>query len=104
MRAQVRRLEEQQKRRAKRVSSDTLLRSVAQVQTILRDALTVTLSAQAPLVNEHLREPLEAFCTRRSAQQLLEDVQAVELTLRRLRTNANARLALEALMSRFVYQ
>ena len=104
LRAQVRRLEEQQKRRAKRVSSDTLLRSVAQVQTVLRDALTVALSAQAPLVNEHLREPLEAFCTRRSAQQLLEDVQAVELTLRRLRTNANARLALEALMSRFVYQ
>ena len=103
LRAQVRRLEEQQKRRAKRVSSDTLLRSVAQVQTVLRDALTVALSAQAPLVNEHLREPLEAFCTRRSAQQLLEDVQAVELTLRRLRTNANARLALEALMSRFVY-
>ena len=104
LRAQVRRLEEQQKRRAKRVSSDTLLRSVAQVQTVLRDALTVALSAKAPLVNEHLREPLEAFCTRRSAQQLLEDVQAVELTLRRLRTNANARLALEALMSRFVYQ
>lgn len=103
LRAQVRRLEEQQKRRAKRVSSDTLLRSVAQVQTVLRDALTVALSAQAPLVNEHLREPLEAFCTRRSAQQLLEDVQAVELTLRRLKTNANARLALEALMSRFVY-
>ena len=71
LRAQVRRLEEQQKRRAKRVSSDTLLRSVAQVQTVLRDALTVALSAQ---------------------------------TLRRLRTNANARLALEALMSRFVYQ
>ena len=104
LRAQVRRLEEQQKRRAKRVSSDTLLRSVAQVQTVLRDALTVALSAQAPLVNEHLREPLEAFCTRRSTPQLLEDVQAVELTLRRLRTNANARLALEALMSRFVYQ
>ena len=103
LRAQVRRLEEHQMRRAKRVSSDTLLRSVAQVQTVLRDALTVALSAQAPLVNEHLREPLEAFCTRRSAQQLLEDVQAVELTLRRLKTNANARLALEALMSRFVY-
>ena len=77
---------------------------MAQVQTVLRDALTVALSAQVPLVNEHLRELLEAFCTRRSAQQLLEDVQAVELTLRRLRTNANARLALEALMSRFVYQ
>ncbi len=68
MRAQVRRLEEQQKRRAKRVSSDTLLRSVAQVQTVLRDALTVALSAQAPLVNEHLREPL-----RRPVQQLLSD-------------------------------
>ena len=102
LRAQVRRLEDQQKRRAKRVASDTLLHSVAQVQTVLRDALTLSLSAQLPLINEHLREPLTAWCERRSPERLLQDVQAVEITLRRLRTNANARLALEALMSRFV--
>ena len=62
----------EQKRRAKRVSSDTLLRSVAQVQTVLRDALTVALSAR-------LRWSM-SICVnlwRRSAppfrQQLLED-------------------------------
>ena len=102
LRAQVRRLEEQQKRRAKRVTSDTLLRSVAQVQTVLRDALALSLGAEAPLINEHLRQKLGSWCEHRTVDMLLQDVQAVELTLRRLRTNANARLALEALMSRFV--
>lgn len=102
LRAQVRRLEEQQKRRAKRVTSDTLLRSVAQVQTVLRDALALSLGAEAPLINEHLRQKLGSWCEHRTVDVLLQDVQAVELTLRRLRTNANARLALEALMSRFV--
>ena len=75
----------------------------AQVQPVLGVGWGVALRARAPLINDHRRAPREASPPRRSAQQLLEDVQAVELTLRRLRTNANARLALEALMSRFVY-
>ena len=102
LRAQVRRLEEQQKRRARRIQTDTLIRAVADIQTVLRDALTLQLGAQAPLLNEYLREPLQEYAARTSPAQTLSDVQAVETTLRRLRTNANARLALEALMSRFV--
>lgn len=102
LRAQVRRLEEQQKRRARRIQTDTLIRAVADIQTVLRDALTLQLGAQAPLLNEYLREPLQEYTARTSPAQTLSDVQAVETTLRRLRTNANARLALEALMSRFV--
>lgn len=102
LRAQVRRLEEQQKRRARRIQTDTLIRAVADIQTVLRDALTLQLGAQAPLLNEYLREPLQEYAARTSPTQTLSDVQAVETTLRRLRTNANARLALEALMSRFV--
>ena len=98
----MRRLEEQQKRRARRIQTDTLIRAVADIQTVLRDALTLQLGAQAPLLNEYLRELLQEYAARTSPAQTLSDVQAVETTLRRLRTNANARLALEALMSRFV--
>lgn len=101
LRAQVRRLEEQQKRRAKRIQTDTLVQSINAIQSVLRDALTVQLGAQVPLVNEHAREQLHEYAARTTVAQTLQDVQAVDTTLRRLRT-VNARLALEALMSRFV--
>lgn len=102
LRAQLRRLEEQQKRRARRVQTDTLARAVSDIMLVLRDVLTIQLDARVPLVNEHLREQLHEYAAITTAANTLDTVRAAEATLHRLGTNANARLALEALMSRFV--
>ena len=102
LRSQVRRLEDEQKRRAKRIQSDTLLRSMTEIQTVLRDVLTLQLNSGSALMNEHARDALAEFAARTSAAQTLEHVQALEVVLGRLRTNANARLLIEGFMGRFV--
>jgi len=53
-------------------------------------------------MNEHARDALAEFAARTSAAQTLEHVQALEVVLGRLRTNANARLLIEGFMGRFV--
>ena len=103
LRSQVRRLEDEQKRRAKRIQSDTLLRSMTEIQTVLRDVLTLQLNSGSALMNEHARDALAEFAARTSAAQTLEHVQALEVVLGRLRTNANARLLIEGFMGRFVH-
>jgi len=103
LRSQVRRLEDEQKRRAKRIQSDTLLRSMTEIQTVLRDVLTLQLKSGSALMNEHARDALAEFAARTSATQTLEHVQALEVVLGRLRTNANARLLIEGFMGRFVH-
>ena len=103
LRSQVRRLEDEQKRRAKRIQSDTLLRSMTEIQTVLRDVLTLQLNSGSALMNEHARDALTEFAARTSAAQTLEHVQALEVVLGRLRTNANARLLIEGFMGRFVH-
>ncbi|MFC2762984.1 MAG: DNA polymerase III subunit delta', partial [Rothia dentocariosa] len=103
LRSQVRRLEDEQKRRAKRIQSDTLLRSMTEIQTVLRDVLTLQLNSGSALMNEHAGDALAEFAARTSAVQTLEHVQALEVVLGRLRTNANARLLIEGFMGRFVH-
>ena len=76
---------------------------MTEIQTVLRDVLTLQLKSGSTLMNEHAREALAEFAARTSAAQTLEHVQALEVVLGRLRTNTNARLLIEGFMGRFVH-
>ena len=101
-RAQVRQLEEDQKRRAKRIQTDTLDRFLADIQTVFRDVLTVQLSTGADIINAHLADDIYAYAERTSPERTLAHLDTVATTRRRIRTNAGARLAFEAMMTSFI--
>ncbi|HIY95746.1 MAG TPA: DNA polymerase III subunit delta' [Candidatus Rothia avicola] len=101
-RAQVRQLEEDQKRRAKRIQTDTLDRFLADIQTVFRDVLTVQLATGADIINAHLADDIYAYAERTSPDRTLAHLDTVATTRRRIRTNAGARLAFEAMMTSFV--
>ena len=101
-RAQVRQLEEDQKRRAKRIQTDTLDRFLADIQTVFRDVLTVQLSTGADIINAHLTDNIYAYAERTSPNRTLAHLDTVATTRRRIRTTAGARLAFEAMMTSFI--
>ncbi|WP_154604884.1 DNA polymerase III subunit delta' [Arthrobacter sp. AQ5-05] len=112
MRAQVRALEEDQKRRSKRSVTDQLDRALTDLLCFYRDVLVLQLAAQgAPavahspdqaatveLVNESLREALGEFATRTRPEATLARMDAINDVRRRLTTtNVSPLLALEAM-------
>ena len=101
-RSQLRQLEEDQKRRAKRIQTDTLDRFLADIQTVLRDVLTLQLRTDSALINAHLGQGLYDYAASGSAERTLARLDAVAATRRRLQSNASPRLAFEAMMTGFV--
>lgn len=101
-RSQLRQLEEDQKRRAKRIQTDTLDRFLADIQTVLRDVLTLQLRTDSELINAHLGQGLYDYAASGSAERTLAHLDAVAATRRRLQSNASPRLAFEAMMTGFV--
>ena len=97
LRAQVKDLEDHQKRRAKRAHVDGVDRILTDVQSLLRDLLTVQLRMDAPLVNEERRAELESAAGRTSAESTLTSMDAIATTRARLGANVPPALALEAL-------
>lgn len=101
-RAQVRQLEEDQKRRAKRIQTDTLDRFLADIQTVFRDVLTLQMGTGAELINAHMAQQIQAYATRTTPEAALAHLETVATTRRRMSTNASARLAFEAMMTQFI--
>lgn len=97
LRAQVKDLEDHQKRRAKRAHVDGVDRILTDVQSLLRDLLTVQLRMDAPLVNEERRAELESAAGWTSAESTLTSMDAIATTRARLGANVPPALALEAL-------
>lgn len=102
MRSQIRQLEDDQKRRARRIKTDTLDRFLIDIQTVFRDVLTLQLGTGSALINTHLTSQLEAYATATNELKTLEKLDAVSLTRRRIATNASAKLSFEAMMAGFV--
>ncbi len=107
MRAQVRALEEDQKRRAKRSVTDHLDRALTDLLSFYRDVLVLQLDtrggsavdrASVELVNEPLRAMLNDFSTHSRPETTLARMDAVNAVRRRLTTtNVAPLLALEAM-------
>jgi DNA polymerase-3 subunit delta' len=96
-RADVKALEETQKRRATRSLRDGLDRILVDLLSLYRDILMFQLEAEVPLVNESLKPQLVSIAQRSSAQQTLEKLKQIELARTRIAANVKDLIVLEAL-------
>ncbi len=97
IRSQLKRLEEDQKRRAKRSLSDSLDRVLIDLSTFFRDVLTVQLGTGTELINEYLRPDLTSYAERSTPEQTLGRMDAIAQARQRLGTNVAPVLAMEAM-------
>ena len=102
LRGQFRELEENAKRFARRASFDAIDRTLTDLTTFFRDVLSLQLDTRVELVNEHLREKLNAFAAHQSREKTLSQIDAIDEARRRIAANVNQLMALEALMTRLL--
>ena len=103
-RAQLRELEEGQKRRATRNLRDAIDRILVDVLGLLRDGLVLDLQIPDALINAEYRGGLERFVAERGRAGLMAAVESVELARTRLSTNAAPLLILEAMLVGFIHR
>lgn len=102
MQAAVRRLEEDQKRRARRIQVDTLDRFLIDLSTFFRDVLTLQLRTGSALINRHLERELSDYALNSGAERTMEQIDTINLTRRRISTNVSPRLAFEAMAASLI--
>ncbi|RLY91729.1 DNA polymerase III subunit delta' [Kocuria tytonicola] len=98
IRGALNRLEADQKRRSRRIQTDTLDRFLIDLTTFYRDVLSVQLGTGMPLINLHLEGQIRGYATNTPAEQTLHKIDVISETRRRIRTNVSAQLAFEAMM------
>lgn len=86
MRSQVKHLEEDQKRRAKRSVTDSLDRTLTDLLSFYRDVLIIQLGNAVELVNVELRGELENFASGSTADTTLARMDAVNKARQRITT------------------
>ena len=96
-RADVKTLEESQKRRATRSLRDGLDRILVDLLSLYRDVLMLQLVAEVPLVNEGLKTQISSVANRSTAQQSLDKLRQIELARTRIAANVKDQMVLEAL-------
>ncbi|MBF0686171.1 MAG: DNA polymerase III subunit delta' [Cellulomonas sp.] len=97
LRAQVRQLEEEQKRRATRAQRDVLDRAMVDLLSLYRDVLVVQLGAGVDLVNVEQEDAVRALAAGSTPEQTLRRMDAVGQARTRLAGNVAPLLAVEAM-------
>lgn len=98
LRASLKALEEDQKRRATRSVRDGIDRVLVDLMSLYRDLALLQLGAGLELVNESIRHDLEVASRESTAQQSLDVLDAIALARRRIEGNVPPTLALEAML------
>lgn len=98
LRASLKALEEDQKRRATRSVRDGIDRVLVDLMSLYRDLAMVQLGAGVELVNEAIRAQLEHAARASTAEQSLAALDAIALARRRIESNTPPVLALEAML------
>ncbi len=98
LRAQVRQLEEDQKRRATRAQRDDLDRAMTDLLSLYRDVLVVQLGADVELVNGALAEDVRALAADSTPEQTIRRMDAIGEARTRLAGNVAPLLAVEAMV------
>lgn len=101
VRADVRALEESQKRRATRSLRDGLDRILVDLLSLFRDVLILQLGAQVPLVNEDLLGKLQDLASKTHAEDTLFKLKQIEIARTRIASNVNNLMVLESLAVNF---
>jgi DNA polymerase-3 subunit delta' len=103
MRSQVKQLEDDQKRRAKRSITDSLDRTLTDLLSFYRDVLIIQMGNAVELVNVELRSELEEFAARSSAEATLTRMEAINKARNRITTtNAAPLLAVESMAASLI--
>ncbi|MFV0433980.1 MAG: DNA polymerase III subunit delta' [Leucobacter sp.] len=102
MRAQIRALEEDQKRRATRSLRDGIDRILTDLLSLYRDVLLVALRADPELVNREYGARIEALAQQWSPERALAMVTAIETARQRLGRGITPGLVLEALFAAII--
>lgn len=98
LRAQFKKLDDESTRRAKRTVADSLDRTLIDLLAVYRDVLSLKLSTNVELINEHLRDQLEPLAQRLSPEHALSCLDALNTARIRITQNVPPQLAMEALM------
>jgi DNA polymerase III subunit delta' len=97
LRAEIKQLEEAQKRRATRSLRDGIDRILVDLMSLYRDVLTIQLGAEAELVNQDLKSQLDDLASNSSPEQTIAKLEAMELARVRIGANVRDLMVLEAL-------
>jgi DNA polymerase-3 subunit delta' len=95
---EVSELKQDQKRRARRVVTDSIDGALLELLSFYRDVLVVQSGAGSALVNEEMRTDILTVARRGGAEQTLRRIEAIGACREALTANAAALLALESLM------
>lgn len=105
MRSQVRQLEEDQKRRAKRSITDSLDRTLTDLLSFYRDVLIIQLGNAVELVNVELKSNLEEYAARSTPEATLARMDAInKARVRITTTNVAPLLAVESMATSLIQQ
>lgn len=105
MRSQVKQLEDDQKRRAKRSITDSLDRTLTDLLSFYRDVLIIQLGNAVELVNVELRGDLEEYARQSSAETTLARMDAInKARVRITTTNVAPLLAVESMATSLIQQ
>ena len=91
-------LKDDQRRRARRVVTDSIDGALLELLSFYRDVLVVQAGAASALVNEEMRTDVVAVARRGGAEQTLRRIEAIGACREALTANAAPLLALESLM------
>ena len=97
LRAQVRQLEDDQKRRATRMKRDVLDRAILDLMSLYRDVACVQVGASVHLVNESHRGHIESLAARTTLADTVRCLDALGTARTRLAGNVAPLLAMEAM-------
>jgi DNA polymerase-3 subunit delta' len=97
LRAQIRQLEEEQKRRATRAQRDVLDRSLVDLLSLYRDVLVVQLGAEVDLMNTAEEADIRRLAAASTPEQTIRRMDAIGETRERLAGNVAPLLAMEAM-------
>ena len=100
-RAQLRRLEESQKRRATRSKRDGLDRILIDLMGLYRDVLTVQLGAGEPLINVDLLQEITKLANESTQAQSIHNIEEIEKVRYRMERNVRDTYLLDSLAVSF---
>jgi DNA polymerase-3 subunit delta' len=96
-RAQLRRLEEAQKKRSIRSKRDGLDRILIDLMGLYRDVLSIQLGTAEPLINEDLKQEITKLAQESSQSQSIHNIEEIEKVRYRMERNVRDVLLLDSL-------
>ncbi len=103
VRAQFKELEENQKRRGTRTLRDGIDRILTDLESVLRDVMSLQLGTGASLINESVQADLVQRANQTSIEQSIAALEMIVTSRKRLASNVRDLLVLEALCTKLIW-